>query len=249
MMQDLAFLHYYRYLNAGFRLPIAGGTDKMSNDVPIGLARTYVRIDADDGFSFDSWCAALRAGRSYMSSGPLLSLWVDGTGIGDTVRLPERGATVAVHAAATSIFPMFRLELVHSGRVIARSDSPSGAHELTVDEDVKIDRPGWICARVGGGGPEHLTRHRDEWRRAIMAHTSPVYVTCGSEDSLNDPQALEQIKILIDRSHAYVESRASVSSGTDVRHHHGGNHHEYLIRPFDEARKAVEIRLIAATSK
>ena len=26
---------YYRYLNWGYKLPLVGGTDKMSNDVPV----------------------------------------------------------------------------------------------------------------------------------------------------------------------------------------------------------------------
>lgn len=244
--QDLMFLHYYRYLNAGFRLPIAGGTDKMSNGVPIGLSRTYARLGPDDDFGYDAWCAALRAGRSYMSSGPLLRLSVDDASIGDTVRLPDTGGTVAVAATARSIFPMFRLELVQSGRVIASSDSESGAHELRINENVKIDKPGWICARVDGGGPEHLTRHRDEWQRAIMAHTSPVYIACGSREHPADREALEQIGTLIERARSYVENRAAISAGTDVLQHHGGNHREYLIRPFDQARTAIEHRLLNA---
>jgi hypothetical protein len=244
---DLAYVHYYRYLNAGFRLPIAGGTDKMSNEVPIGLSRTYVRLHPDDDFGYDTWCAALRAGRSYMSSGPLLRLSVDGADIGDTVQLPDTGGTVAVEAAAASIFPMFRLELVHSGRVIASSDSESGAHELRINENVKIDKPGWICARAGGGGPEHLTQHQDGFQRAIMAHTSPVYLACGAQDIPADREALEHIRTLIDRARTYVENRAVISAGGDVLHHHGGNHREYLIRPFDQARTAIEHRLLEAS--
>lgn len=244
--QDLMFLHYYRYLNAGFRLPIAGGTDKMSNGVPIGLSRTYARLGPDDDFGYDAWCAALRAGRSYMSSGPLLRLSVDDASIGDTVRLPDTGGTVAVAATARSIFPMFRLELVQSGRVIASSDSESGTHELRINENVKIDKPGWICARVDGGGPEHLTRHRDDWQRAIMAHTSPVYIACGAREHPADREALEQIGTLIERARSYVENRAAISAGTDVLQHHGGNHREYLIRPFDQARTAIERRLLNA---
>ncbi|HEY1919238.1 MAG TPA: CehA/McbA family metallohydrolase [Streptosporangiaceae bacterium] len=244
--QDLMYLHYYRYLNAGFRLPIAGGTDKMSNGVPIGLSRTYARLGPDDDFGYDAWCAALRAGRSYMSSGPLLSVSADGAGIGDTVQLPDTGGTVAVVATAVSIFPMFRLELVHSGRVIASSDSESGAHELRINQDVTIDKPGWICARVDGGGPGHLTQHRDEWQRAIMAHTSPVYIACGAHKHPADREALEHIRTLIDRARSYVEHRAAILAGTDVLHHHGGNHRAYLIRPFDQARTAIEHRLLDA---
>src|SRR5262249_12076288 len=143
-------------------------------------------------------------------------------------------------------FPMFRLELVHSGRVIASSASESGAHELRINENVGIDRPGWICARVGGGGPEHLTQHRDEWRRAIMAHTTPVYSACGARERPADREALEQIRTLIDRARTYVESRTAISAGTNVLHHHGGNHREYLIKPFDQARTAIEQRLLNA---
>ena len=244
--QDLMYLHYYRYLNAGFRLPVAGGTDKMSNGVPIGLSRTYARLGPDDDFGYDAWCAALRAGRSYMSSGPLLRLSVDGAGIGDTVRLPDAGGTVAVAATAASIFPMFRLELVHSGRVIASSNSESGTHELRINENVTIDGPGWICVRVDGGGPDHLTHHRDVWGRAIMAHTSPVYIACGGREHPADREALEQISTLIERARSYVENRAAGSAGTDVLQHHGGNHREYLIRPFDQARTAIEHRLLNA---
>jgi hypothetical protein len=184
-----------------------------------------------------------------MSSGPLLSLSVDGASIGDAVQLPDSGGTVAVGATAVSVFPMFRLELVHCGRVIASSDSESGAHELRINENVAIDKPGWICARVDGGGPEHLTQHRDEWRRAIMAHTSPVYIACGAQEHPADREALEHIRTLIHRSRTYVQNRAAITAGTDVLHHHGRDHREYLIRPFDQARTAIEHRLLSAYDK
>ena len=210
----------------------------LAGGVPVGLSRTYVRLGKDDDFGYDAWCAALRAGRSYMSSGPLLSLSVDGASIGDTVQLPDTGGTVAVEATAASIFPMFRLELVHSGRVIASSDSESGAHELQINENVKIDKPGWICARVGGGGPEHLTQHQDGFQRAIMAHTSPVYLACGAQASPADREALEHIKTLIDRARTYVENRAAISAGTDVLHQPPGFNSRPVISGFSCVQRA-----------
>jgi hypothetical protein len=44
-------LEYYRYLNGGYRLPLVGGTDKMSADVPVGLYRTYVSIPSNEEFN------------------------------------------------------------------------------------------------------------------------------------------------------------------------------------------------------
>ena len=40
-------MEYYRYLNCGYQLPLVGGTDKMSSDVPVGLYRTYARLPDD----------------------------------------------------------------------------------------------------------------------------------------------------------------------------------------------------------
>jgi hypothetical protein len=79
-----------------------------------------------------------------------------------------------------------------------------------------------------------------------MAHTSPVYLACGQRRSPADRQALQHITTLIDRARSYVESRAAASSGPDVLHHHGRNHREYLIAPFDQARTAMEHRLMDA---
>ena len=52
---------WYRYLNCGYRLPIVGGTDKMSAEIPLGAIRTYARLDPGAAVSFDAWAAAVRA--------------------------------------------------------------------------------------------------------------------------------------------------------------------------------------------
>jgi hypothetical protein len=61
---DDAMLEYYRYLNSGYRLPLVGGTGKMSSAVPVGLYRTYARLDEE--FSYE----ALVPGGTVQLSGP-----------------------------------------------------------------------------------------------------------------------------------------------------------------------------------
>ena len=112
LLPEIAYQEYYRYLNAGFCLPLAGGTDKMSSDVPVGLSRTYVQLNPGHEFSFISWCDALKAGRTFVSSGPLVDLDVDGIGIGGEVMLPDGGGSVTISARVRSIFPVFNLEAV-----------------------------------------------------------------------------------------------------------------------------------------
>jgi hypothetical protein len=183
-----------------------------------------------------------------MSSGPQIDLAVDGAGIGDTVRLPSGGGTVTVRATARCIFPMFRLEVVLRGRVIASAESATGARELSLEEEVPVDDgPGWLCARVCGGGPEYLTHHRDCWQRAIMAHSSPVYISCGRGENMADRAALEYTRELVGRARSYVTAMASADTGPDVLHHHRGDHRRFLIRPFEEADAALDRRLRQAT--
>ncbi len=99
---DDAMAEYYRYLNSGYRLPLVGGTDKMSSAVPVGLYRTYARLDEE--FSYEAWCRAVRSGRTFLSGGPLLTLSVDGREPGDTVALSGPG-TVSVRAAGARHLP------------------------------------------------------------------------------------------------------------------------------------------------
>jgi len=241
---DRTYREYYRYLNAGFSIPLAGGTDKMTNDVPVGLSRTYVQLKDGEEFGFDSWCAALRAGRTYVSSGPILELLVEGTDIGGEILLPSRGGHVEVRAFSRSIFPLFRLELVWRGEVVASTESSGGANELSIAERLAVDGPGWLCARVGGAGPTSVTHHRDGWKRAIVAHSSPIYVACGEQRRMRDQAALDYITRLVRRARSYVTDMASYGADIEVRHHHDEpDHGNFLQRPFDEAESILRSRV------
>ncbi len=115
-------LEYYRYLNAGYRLPLVGGTDKMTSDVPVGIYRTYVYLPPDEEFTYDNWCRALRRGNTFLSGGPVIRLSVDGQPPGSTIRVPTGQGTVEVEAWARSILPIHTLQLVQQGEVVASTD-------------------------------------------------------------------------------------------------------------------------------
>src|SRR5271165_624621 len=162
-----AMLEYYRYLNSGYRLPLVGGTDKMSSAVPVGLYRTYARLDEE--FSYEAWCRAVRSGRTFLSGGPLVTLSVDGCEPGGTVELSGPG-TVSIHAAVRSIFPLRSVEVVRNGEVVMRAEA-GGGRQAEISEELRIDGNSWIACRAFGAD-----YHLDEWGRRVFAHTSPVYV-------------------------------------------------------------------------
>ena len=152
---------YYGYLIAGHRLPLVGGTDKMSSEVPVGLYRTYAKVDADE-FSYEAWCHAVREGRTFVTGGPILRFTVDGHEAGDVVRVPG-GGSVTVEATVQGIFPIGSLELVRNGEVIAARDDPSGGRRLELREEVRIDGDSWLAVR--SGGPRYFDGpiHRGPW--------------------------------------------------------------------------------------
>ncbi|HLZ55911.1 MAG TPA: CehA/McbA family metallohydrolase [Ktedonosporobacter sp.] len=235
---------YYRYLNGGYRLPLVGGTDKMSSDVPVGLYRTYVYIPPDQDFTHETWCANLAAGRTFMSGGPIISLSVDGHAIGDTVRLSGNGGTVEVEARAESIFPIHTLQIVQQGQVVAATEERAGTRRLELKTKIKVDRHTWLAARVSGPGYTNPILHHDVWSRGIMAHTSPIYVACGGDWWLFDQKVAQYMLTLIDGNLSYIRELSPRDQPGTVTHHHGEQDHEaYLERPFLEARAAIHQRM------
>ncbi|MGH3298032.1 MAG: CehA/McbA family metallohydrolase, partial [Trebonia sp.] len=229
-----AMLEYYRYLNCGYRLPLVGGTDKMSGGVPVGLYRTYARLDEE--FSYDAWCQAVRAGRTFLSGGPLVTLSVDGREPGDTVQLSGPG-TVSVHATVRSIFPLRSLEVVRNGEVVMRL-AVDGARQAEIGEELRLDGNSWVACRAIGADC-----HLDEWGRRVFAHTSPVYVACGGEWTMIDPAGIRYMRTLVEGARDYVRHTAVRRSDQFTTHHHGeADHLAWLERPFAEALRALDER-------
>lgn len=235
---------YYRYLNAGYRLPLVGGTDKMSAEVPVGLFRTYVQIPADETFTYQSWCENMKRGRTFLSSGPIIKFSVEGMSIGDTVRLPEGGGTVELEASAESIFPIHRLEVVQDGRVVAEAVNQKGTRRLSLHQSLKMERNTWLAVRVGAERYDKPLLFADAWARGIMAHSSPIYIACGERWSMFDRAISEEMLTLVEMSSAYVhEMGLRWPSGTVTHHHSEIDHGAFLARPFHEAREAIKRRL------
>ena len=244
-------LEYYRYLNAGYRLPLVGGTDKMSSGVAVGQYRTYVHIPAEQEFTYDNWCRNLKLGRTFLSGGPLLEFSVDGTEIGDTVQLPATGGTVEVSATANSVLPVHTLQIVHNGQVVAQTDAsaPGGTRSLSLTAWLPITAHSWLAARVSGPNYEP-TPHHDVWSRGVFAHTSPIYVACGDLDwAMADKAGLQYMLTLVGGSLDYIRHLSPQRRPGTVTHHHGeADHQAHLERPFLEAQALLRARLGIALS-
>jgi hypothetical protein len=236
-------LEYYRYLNAGYRLPIAGGTDKMDSGVPVGLYRTYVYIPPDQEFNYENWTKALKRGNTFLSGGPVLRFRANGQPIGSTLELGADGGTVEVEASVSSIFPVHTLQIVQGGEVVAQVDEPSGARELSLRTSLRVSGPTWLCARCGGPDYSPALYHFDSWRRGVCAHTSPIYVSAGTGGDLFNADTMMYMLTLINGSLERIRRAPQWKPGT-VTHHHGHeDHQQYLEEPFQQAIAAIHRRM------
>ena len=183
-MDSFSFHELYRLLNCGYRVAVVGGTDKMSAGMPVGNVRTYAHT-GDDELSFDSWARAVRAGKTYTTSGPLVRFAVEGRQPGDELTLPAGGGTVHVEAEVTSLTgPVNRLEIVLNGAVVAQEESSAGARSLKLSTAIQVPGSGWLAARCVSE-----SRAWSVWPQHIAAHTSAVYVKAGGADVFDNPTA------------------------------------------------------------
>lgn len=169
---------YYQFLNAGFRLPVAAGTDKFIEDIPLGSNRTYVRAGGARS-NYAAWLAGARAGKSFISNGPILEFEADGREAGDVVQFSGK-RRIGARVRARSLLPFTTLEIVLNGitvshKTVAIFNNPpvDGLYSMEIEATVELDRSGWLAARV----VDHPDLHNRILPRdvSVFAHTSPVY--------------------------------------------------------------------------
>ncbi|HEY7702991.1 MAG TPA: CehA/McbA family metallohydrolase [Candidatus Limnocylindrales bacterium] len=200
---------WYRFLSCGYRLPVVGGTDKMSAEVPVGAIRTYARLDREQPLSFGAFADAVRAGRTFVSSGAFIDIQVDGHGPGEAIALGPDGGTVEVRVTAWAAQPVIdRVELVHDGRVIATA---GGGREdrVVLTERVRVERSGWLAARIASDSFIYSA-----FATSMGAHSSPVYLDVAGQRPWNEEDAAV-IGTIIDGSRTWVETIAATRSAAE----------------------------------
>lgn len=162
---------YYRFLNCGFKLGVSGGSAIGVMPVPTGFHRVYAKIDG--AFTADKYWQAIKAGRSFTTTGPMLFLNADGKGVGETISLSAPDSkSLRVAATVRSIENLESLEIVHDGKVVAwtslKGKDPTPVLEERLVFEIKPKRSGWVVARALFRAPDGLLR---------QAHTSPIYLS------------------------------------------------------------------------
>jgi hypothetical protein len=197
---------WYRLLNCGFKLPALGGTDKMMNSQVVGSARTYVKISGP--FNYQNWITGIRAGRTFATTGPVLSLSADGRGLGETLRI-RPGAPVTVRAEVDSFHPVERLEIVMGGKVVAAKANDARARSFALEAKLTSARSSWIAARAYADEllPYQAFEILGLKGIPLFAHTSPIYLEVAGRPA-RSPEDAAFFLAWCDRAVAWAKSEA-----------------------------------------
>jgi TolB protein len=216
-------------LNCGFRLPTAAGTDFMGNYAslrgPIGLNRVYAEVPAGP-LKIEPWLAAIKAGRTFATNGPLLRFSLGGQPIGGEVRL-ENKAQPAVHFSAElfSIVPVDHLQIVCNGKVMRELTLEAGHTHSRVDGSIPIETSGWCVLRAFSDKAEYPILDLYPY-----ATTSPIYVNVAGAP-LHNPADATYFVAWMDRLIAAVQSNTSWNTDAEK---------QSVLEMFAEAKRKYE---------
>jgi TolB protein len=175
---------WYKLLNCGFRLPTAAGTDFMGNYAslrgPVGLNRVYAEVPSGP-LKIEPWLAAIKAGRTFATNGPLLRFSLGGQGVGGEVRLDKK-QEVQFSAELFSVVPVDHLQIVCNGKVIQEINSYHSAAQIR--GSILLDTSGWCVLRAFSDKAEYPILDLYPY-----ATTSPIYVSVAGAPVQNSADA------------------------------------------------------------
>ncbi len=184
--RGIGLADWYHMLNAGYQFPAVGASDfpacRFMSD-----CRTYVWTQREEGQpqdqnaspKFAAWMRGVAKGQSFVTTGPMLLLEVDGKKPGEAIAFDGAGprtvkARVRVRCEVT---PVTTLDLIVNGAVVKRVEGKHLRDWWEQEHSITLNESSWIAARAWsttpGGQPD------------AESHTNPVYVTLNDKAPYN----------------------------------------------------------------
>lgn len=168
-------LDYYDYLNLGFRITAAAGSDFPWGST-LGEVRTFVYTGR--AFSPDAWFDGLRAGHTFVSNGPALFLEADGKLPGtELIKTKESISALRVKAISNSaIGRINRIAVYNNDGLVAEKINQLNSDSLELNLSHVLHKSQWLAAIVNCDN-------------GAVAHTTPVYFIVDGRPTLDTRKA------------------------------------------------------------
>ena len=193
-------LDYAEYLNLGFRLTAAAGSDIPWGST-LGEVRTYVHTG--EKFDLDTWFRRFKEGHTFVSNGPALEFTVDGALPGTELRRSP-GTKVKIRARANGqarigLPTVLRVEGPDGMVKEARADQ--GEPELALEFEHRVEASQWLMAGV-------------TCDNNAVAHSTPIYLVVDGHPTWN---ARQGPRIIEKQLAGIAKIESEVAKGEDAR--------------------------------
>lgn len=199
---------YYQILNAGLRVPPSAGSASGVLPNPVGYNRVYVHTG---DLTYDKWWEGLRAGRCFVTNGPLLRVEANGQKPGHVFTAKDGNVTVALKAQLTSRDPVAAIEVIKDGKVERKVPFEEWKKSGSLGE-LHFERSGWFLVRA-------VTDNAKTFR---FASTAPFYVEVGATKSRISKASAQFFLDWVKEREARVKLEDAKEREEVLQHHRAG---------------------------
>jgi hypothetical protein len=185
---------YYHALNCGLRLPPSAGSASGVLPNPVGHNRVYVHTGPR--LEYNAWWDGLKAGRCFVTNGPLLIVTANEKLPGTVFRAAAgEAATVELDVSLKSLDRVKKIEIVADGRVSQSIDLEDGdSHHRRAK--LTFRRSGWFLVRALADRPDTF----------CFASTGPFYVDVGRKPARVQRDSVQFFLDWLAERHKQVET-------------------------------------------
>ncbi len=192
---------WYQILNIGYRFPCIGASDYPACR-KLGDCQTYVYSKEQPDFA--TWLKGAVEGRSFVTTGPLLLLEVDGKGPGNIIHRTGAGPHRVRARVRTicEVAPIQNIQLIVNGTVVHEKTLLPGEAQgrwIELEHPLELTQSSWIASRAFGRAPSGMPD--------AEAHTNPVYVNLDGKAPY-DRNSLDHLLARVDQQMAVHRKRS-----------------------------------------
>ncbi len=156
---------YYHALNCGLRVPPSAGSASGVLPNPVGYNRAYVKIDGE--LTYEKWFERLRAGRSFVTNGPLLRVQAEAKWPGH-VFASVGAVEIELRGSLEGRDRVPSLEVIRDGKLERAVSAEDFARTGSLGR-LRFEKSGWFLVRA-------VAENEKTFR---FASTAPWYVEIG----------------------------------------------------------------------
>jgi hypothetical protein len=218
-------LDYYDYLNLGFRITAAAGSDIPWGST-LGEVRTFVYTGKN--FSADNWFSGLKAGHTFVSNGPALFFEADGQLPGTEI-MKTSNSTVVVKAKAFSdkhVGAISRIAIYNNDGLVAEKVNQNKADSIEISLNHLLHKSQWIAAVV-------------YCENGAVAHTTPVYAVVDGRptwDAKKGPAIIQKQMEAIQKTENEERAKPKVDQGIIERMNKAREFYKTLLQEMNKSK-------------